>query len=1062
MSKTYLPEILKTVDAIKSGVELGNSTMVAADVAKLTAQLAAGFVVESGLRTYSALDGLGRTLSLWRLDMAIMGKPIAGYQALAGFVASEAVGKLIDGIRDLNLGSRLYDMVNSEDDIQQSVNNFYTAAKNWQPPRDPLVLDLDGDGIETVGIFGAAGAGASSSPILFDHDADSIRTGTGWIKADDALLVRDLNGNGTIDSGRELFGDNTLLPNNTRASNGYTALAQHDTNADGQINSQDAIYSQLKIWRDLNQDGTSQAGELQTLQQAGIASIGVQGTATNTNLVDSRGQATGNTQIASGSFTRTDGGTGASGVAELSGSLLLGSNNFYREFTDNPSLTTQAKAQPQMQGSGWVRDLREAMSLGTSKAAALGASVSAFAAGTTRAQQLNAVDQLLKDWAGSSGQTVTSVYRYNMVAGADGRLVTSNLVSSSVGNVVLTLNPQGMTTTVNSPTLGAQTAITPEGELLLRRLNVLEAFNGDKFLQLAPLPPAQPGLGVSAGGGSGAAAIATATLVTATLSGPQIDLINASYNALRESVYGALVVQTRLRPYIDSIQLVIDSAGISFDTSAVAASLEAKRTANPSLALDDLAELARFASPTLDAAGFDAVNQLRTWLGALAPTDPLRVQATALNVFFAEAGSGTAGGDVFVGSAADNSFSAGNGDDVLDGGAGVDNLVGGEGNDTVRGGVGDDYLDGGAGNDSMQGGAGVDNLVGGEGNDNLDGGEGNDTMQGGNGADTYRFGRGSGQDTIYNYDSDALGTNLDTIQLGAGIATTDVTLNRSGDTLVVRINGTEDSLSVSGYFTTDGTTNSAVERLRFADGTVWNVATVKVKALIPSEGNDTLTGYATADTINAGGGNDTVYGQAGDDVLDGGEGNDGLYGGEGNDTVRGGVGDDYLDGGAGNDSMQGGAGVDNLVGGEGNDNLDGGEGNDTMQGGNGADTYRFGRGSGQDTISNYDGDALGTNLDTIQLGAGVAANQLWLRQIGSDLEISIIGSTDKSVISNWYSGSTYRVEQFKTSDGKLLLDSQVDALVSAMAAFAPPAAGQTTLPADYQTALNPVIAANWK
>jgi hypothetical protein len=44
MSKTYLPEILEAVDAIKSGVELGNSTMVAADVAKLTAQIAAGFV----------------------------------------------------------------------------------------------------------------------------------------------------------------------------------------------------------------------------------------------------------------------------------------------------------------------------------------------------------------------------------------------------------------------------------------------------------------------------------------------------------------------------------------------------------------------------------------------------------------------------------------------------------------------------------------------------------------------------------------------------------------------------------------------------------------------------------------------------------------------------------------------------------------------------------------------------------------------------------------------------------------------------------------------------------
>lgn len=63
---------------------------------------------------------------------------------------------------------------------------------------------------------------------------------------------------------------------------------------------------------------------------------------------------------------------------------------------------------------------------------------------------------------------------------------------------------------------------------------------------------------------------------------------------------------------------------------------------------------------------------------------------------------------------------------------------------------------------------------------------------------------------------------------------------------------------------------------------------------------------------------------------------------------------------------------------------------------------------------------------------------------------------------NWYSGSAYHVEQFKTADGKTLLDTRVENLVTAMAAFAPPAAGQTTLPSNYQTALAPVIAANWQ
>jgi len=81
---------------------------------------------------------------------------------------------------------------------------------------------------------------------------------------------------------------------------------------------------------------------------------------------------------------------------------------------------------------------------------------------------------------------------------------------------------------------------------------------------------------------------------------------------------------------------------------------------------------------------------------------------------------------------------------------------------------------------------------------------------------------------------------------------------------------------------------------------------------------------------------------------------------------------------------------------------------------------------------------------------------------GQDLIADYDATTDKLTIENWYLGSSFHVEQFKTADGKLLLDSQVENLVQAMAAFAPPAAGQTTLPPTYQDALAPVIAANWQ
>lgn len=140
--------------------------------------------------------------------------------------------------------------------------------------------------------------------------------------------------------------------------------------------------------------------------------------------------------------------------------------------------------------------------------------------------------------------------------------------------------------------------------------------------------------------------------------------------------------------------------------------------------------------------------------------------------------------------------------------------------------------------------------------------------------------------------------------------------------------------------------------------------------------------------------------------------------------------------------------------------MDGGAGNDTMIGGLGNDTYWLGRGHGIDTIT--ENDATVGNTDVARFDAGIATDQLWFTQTGNNLDVSIIGTTDKFTISNWYLGNQYHVEQFKTSDGKTLLDSQVQNLVSAMAAFAPPPPGQTTLTAAQQTAMAPVIAANWQ
>ena len=128
----------------------------------------------------------------------------------------------------------------------------------------PLILDLNNNGIETLSV---------EQNILFDIDADGILDNTGWVGKNDGLLVHDLNGDGLINDAGELFGEHTLLADGTKAKDGYAALAALDSNGDGLINAADDKFAQLQVWVDANSDGITQAGELLSLQQAGVSEI---------------------------------------------------------------------------------------------------------------------------------------------------------------------------------------------------------------------------------------------------------------------------------------------------------------------------------------------------------------------------------------------------------------------------------------------------------------------------------------------------------------------------------------------------------------------------------------------------------------------------------------------------------------------------------------------------------------------------------------------------------------------------------------------------------------------
>ncbi|HWR04557.1 MAG TPA: cadherin-like domain-containing protein, partial [Humidesulfovibrio sp.] len=126
---------------------------------------------------------------------------------------------------------------------------------------DPLVIDLDQDGIELRPL--------QASEVLFDMRANGTLQATAWVGADDGILVQDMNGDGQINNLTELFSES----HTPGISTGLGALADLDRNFDGVLDAQDAAYADVRVWRDLNQNGVADEGELATLAETGVVSI---------------------------------------------------------------------------------------------------------------------------------------------------------------------------------------------------------------------------------------------------------------------------------------------------------------------------------------------------------------------------------------------------------------------------------------------------------------------------------------------------------------------------------------------------------------------------------------------------------------------------------------------------------------------------------------------------------------------------------------------------------------------------------------------------------------------
>ena len=840
---------------------------------------------------------------------------------------------------------------------------------------DPLALDLDGNGIRTV-------AANQFSGSLFDHDGDGIRTASGWVGKEDGLLVYDRNGDGIINNGGELFGDATRLQNGGTAEHGFAALADLDDNGDGKIDAADKAFSSLRVWRDLNQDGISQEGELLTLEQAKVRSLSTSFRNTNRSLGD------GNTLAQGGSYTTTDGQT------RQMGDLLLANDPLFSRFNDHVELTAEQLQNPNLSGIGRLRDLREAAALSP----ALDAVLRQYAAAETKEQQTALLAQLAAEWGktdaryGSYTPTLTAATEQSGTAGQGVPLTPSQLQALRNGKVNI------------SPELQA------EFDALQDKIRLLDAFTGED----------------------------SRTLGYGTLEQVKeiIRVANTTYAQLEHSLYQGLLFQTRLKPYLDAVAFTLDNGQLKLDFSGVSALFEKTHAQNAQKAFVDLGEfLANQQNP--------ASPELSALTGLLERFTQEAVAAGVLDKYAEVLGSEALGklgylNEEYLSQATLmklGTLLGSDGNDTLNGTAQNDYILGLQGDDSLNGNAGDDFLGGGEGNDSLNGGKGNDRLLGGEGNDYLngydgddilDGGVGNDRLSGDNGADTYVFGKGFGQDTVYNYDSD---NSVDTLHFTDGWKASDFHFIRSGSDLLIKAKSGEEQVRVDNYFVSDAATPYAVNRIEFDDGTQLDIAAVKALVQQGSNGNDRLYAYATGSVLTGLEGHDQLYGSFGDDTLQGGDGHDQLYGGKGNDLLDGGEGHDSLSGGEGNDRLSGGEGDDSLDGENGDDILIGDAGHDTLYGGNGADTYLFGQNFGQDVIHNSDNDH---SVDTIRFIDNQQRDDFKLYRAGEHLIIASKKNRDQVNVANYFrddANSAAAVDQIIFADGSALDIATVKALV---------------------------------
>ncbi|WP_260862691.1 calcium-binding protein [Citrobacter sp. Marseille-Q6884] len=843
------------------------------------------------------------------------------------------------------------------------------------PPADarsPIILDLDGDGIETT---------SSQNYTFFDHDGNGFAENTGWVGKDDGLLVLDRNDDGNIDTGSELFGNNTRLINGKLAQNGYEALKDLDENQDGLINNLDSAWQQLKVWQDKNGNGQVDESELLSLDEVSVAEIttGYQ----SSDYVDAQGNAHKQTST----ITMDD------GSVHNSADVWFNINNGITTYDMNVVISKKILELPYIRGFGNMPDLYTAMTHNPE----LQALVERYVADPRSAESNALLDEIIFIWAGVFDVPVNSrggnidarhlaaievaagVTYKNRVNGSvdpyidaammlekqydefaayiEASLLAQTLYAEEFSLIKIAPNAEKNGLTLNFDAFESRLAELKKTDYE-RFIRISEVFN-NKFVYAPQFNEVRERIGISENitvgtdnidslygndnadylwGGVGDDSLSSGNGNDILVGGKGNDYLVGNYGS-DTYLFNAGDGQdwiTEKFTNSDDIDRLIFSEGLLAENAVLQRS-----GSNLLISFRDSTD-----SVTLDDYFFCEGHRYRVEEIAFADGTVWNVETVKAMLIV-----GTNEAQTLVAYSPGTEIHGAGGDDYLKGDKGADRLYGDEGNDS---------------------------LIADSGNDLLAGGTGNDYLEGGYGSDTYLFNAGDGQDWITEKITNS--DDIDRLIFGEGLLAENAILQRSGSNLLISFRDSTDSVTLDSYFFCEGN-RYRVEEIVFADGTVWNVETVKAMLIVGTNEAQTLVAYSPGTEI---------HGASGDDYLKGDKGADRLYGDEGNDS---------------------------LIADSGNDLLAGGAGNDYLEGYYGSDTYLFNIGDGQDWIKEH--FTSDNDVDRLIFGEGLLAENAILQRSGDNLLISFRDSADSVTLDSYFfcEGNRYRVEEIVFADG---------------------------------------------